>query len=58
MATKTISAWEGRRNCGKVLNEVTRNHQQAIVESHGEPATAVVPLHILQKYQEDIVFFL
>jgi hypothetical protein len=29
-----------------------------IVESHGEPVAAVVPLHILQKYQEDIDFFL
>ena len=58
MATKTMNRWEARRNFGKLINEVSRNRQPVIVESHGEPVAAVVPLHILQKYQEDIDFFL
>jgi len=51
MSTKTMSAWEARRNFGKLLNEVTRNRQPVIVESHGEPVAAVVPLHILESYR-------
>jgi prevent-host-death family protein len=58
MATKKISAWEARRNFGKLLNEVSRNRQPVIVESHGEPVAAVVPLHVLRSFeqQRDRVF--
>ena len=51
MTTKTMSAWEARRNFGKLLNDVTRSRQSVIVESHGEPVAAVVPLHVLDYYR-------
>src|SRR5829696_210374 len=58
MTTKTMSAWEARRNFGKVLNEVTRNRRSVIVESHGEPVAAIVPLHVLERYEKGIDRFL
>ena len=39
-----ISAWEARRQFGKVLKDVTRNHSSIVVESHGEEVAAVVPI--------------
>lgn len=58
MATKRMSAWEARRNFGKLLSEVSRNHQPVIVESHGEPVAAVVPLQVLNSYERSIERFL
>lgn len=39
-----ISAWQARRQFGKVLNDVTRNHSSVIVESHGEEVAVVIPI--------------
>jgi len=39
---------------GKVLNEVTRNRRSVIVESHGEPVAAIVPLRVLERYEKGI----
>jgi prevent-host-death family protein len=58
MATKAMSAWEARRHFGKLLDDVSRDRQSVIVESHGKPVAAVVPLHILNRYREDLDFFL
>lgn len=43
MARETISAWQARRQFGRVLREVSRG-TTFIVESHGEPVAEVVPL--------------
>jgi len=53
MATKTMSAWEARRNFGKLINEVTRSQQPVMVESHGEQVVAVVPAQMLRVWQEE-----
>jgi prevent-host-death family protein len=58
MATKTMSAWEARRNFGKLLSDVSRNRQSVIVESHGEPVAAVVPLHVLERHKSGMEYFL
>lgn len=50
---KTLSAWETRRQFGKVLRNVMRNGDSFIVESHGEPVAAVVPIHILQSWERE-----
>lgn len=51
MVTKTMSAWEARRQFGKVLKEVERDRTAFIVESHGEPVVAVVPVYILESWE-------
>lgn len=39
-----MSAWEARRQFGKVLKDVTREGTAFIVESHGEEVAAIVPM--------------
>ena len=58
MIAKRVSAWEARRNFGKLINEVARDRRPVIVESHGEPTVAVVPLHILENHEAGITRFL
>jgi prevent-host-death family protein len=38
-----MSAWETRRQFGKVLKEVTRNNTSVVVELHGDAVAVVVP---------------
>jgi prevent-host-death family protein len=51
MATKTISAWEARRNFGKLMDEVAQTNRTVIVESHGEAKVAVVPLGVVERIE-------
>lgn len=53
MATKTISAWEARRNFGKMMDEVARTNQTVIVESHGEPKVAIVPVSQAEAWERE-----
>ena len=50
---KTLSAWEARRQFGKMLREVARDGDAFIVESHGEPVAAVVPLRVLNAWERE-----
>jgi prevent-host-death family protein len=50
---KRLSAWETRRQFGKVLREVARDGDAVIVESHGEPVVAVVPFERYQQWQQE-----
>lgn len=43
---KTIAAFEARRQFGKMIREVETQGDSYVVERHGEPVAAVVPLHI------------
>lgn len=45
---KTIPAYEARRQFGKMIREVEKGDSY-IVERHGEPAVAVVPLHVYER---------
>src|SRR5215213_7158062 len=51
MAIKTISAWEARRNLGKLMDEVAIGNCPVIVESHGTPKVAFVPMKILEAWE-------
>ena len=48
---KTISAFEARRNFGKILQEVLVNGDKIIVERHGEPVAVVVPVSVYEQWQ-------
>jgi prevent-host-death family protein len=45
---KTLSAWDARRQFGKVLRDVSRDGEPVIVESHGEPVVAMVPVQVFE----------
>ena len=48
---KTVSAYEARRNFGKVLNEVAAKGDRIVVEKHGEPVAVVVPVEVYKQWQ-------
>ena len=48
---KTVSAYEARRNFGKVLNEVSAKGDRIVVEKHGEPVAVVVPVEVYKQWQ-------
>ncbi|MBI3943582.1 MAG: type II toxin-antitoxin system Phd/YefM family antitoxin [Chloroflexi bacterium] len=49
---KTIGAFEIRRNFGKILQEVTAKGDSFIVERHGEPVAAVVPIEVYEQWKQ------
>lgn len=51
--TKTISAWEARRNFGKLMDEVATGHQTVVIESHGEAKIAIVPLRVAEAIERE-----
>jgi prevent-host-death family protein len=48
---KTVSAYEARRNFGKVLNDVSAKGDRIVVEKHGEPVAVVVPVEVYKQWQ-------
>lgn len=49
---KTIPAYEARRQFGKMIRDVEKGDSY-IVERHGEPAVAVVPLRVYERWKRD-----
>jgi prevent-host-death family protein len=49
---KKISSYEARRQFGKVLRDVERGDSY-VVERHGEPAAAVVPLQMYERWKRE-----
>jgi prevent-host-death family protein len=52
MAEKTIAAFEARRQFGKMIREVEKGDSY-IVERHGEPVVAVVPLRVYERWKRE-----
>jgi|SRR5216683_6633136 len=50
---KVIAAFEARRNFGKILNLVTSTGERFVVEKHGEPVAAVVPIKIYEQWKRE-----
>jgi len=48
---KTVGAFEIRRNFGKVLQNVAARGDKYIVERHGEPVAAVVPVELYEQWK-------
>lgn len=48
---KTIGAFEIRRQFGKILQEVAVKGDRVVVERHGEPIAAVVPMEVYQQWK-------
>jgi prevent-host-death family protein len=48
---KAIAAFEARRMFGKILNEVVANGDRFIVERHGEPVAALVPIGVYEQWK-------
>lgn len=49
---KSIPAYEARRQFGKMIRDVEKGNSY-IVERHGEPVVAVVPLQIYESWKRE-----
>lgn len=50
---RTISAFQARRSFGKVLDAVAARGDRLIVDGHGAPVAAVVPIAEYVRWQRD-----
>ncbi len=48
---RTVGAFEARRQFGKLLQGVAVSGEKIIVERHGEPIAAVVPIEIYDQWK-------
>ena len=48
---KTIGAYDVRRQFGRVLQEVLSRGDRYVVERHGEPVAAVVPIEVYEQWK-------
>jgi prevent-host-death family protein len=48
---KIIPAFTARRQFGKILHDVEMTGAPIVVERHGEPVAAVVPMRIYQQWK-------
>jgi len=50
---KKLNALKARQNLGQVLEEVYYNGDRYVIERAGKPMAAVVPLKVLEDYEEN-----
>jgi prevent-host-death family protein len=48
---KTIPAFEARRKFGSLIEDVSAKGDKVIVERHGKPMAAVVPLEVYEQWK-------
>jgi prevent-host-death family protein len=48
---KTVGAFEVRRSFGRILQEVATKGDRVVVERHGEPIAAVVPIDVYNQWK-------
>ena len=49
---KAIAAFEARRTFGKILQDVLTRGDRFVVERHGEPVAAVVPIEVYEQWKQ------
>lgn len=54
---RTMSAFEARRQFGKLLQNVVATGEKVVVERHGEPIAAVVPIELYQQWKKNRLDF-
>ena len=48
---KTVGAFDARRQFGRILQDVAVRGDKVVVERHGEPIAAVVPVHVYEQWK-------
>lgn len=48
---KVIAAFDARRQFGRLINDVVVKGDTYVVERHGEPVAAVVPLEVYEQWK-------
>jgi prevent-host-death family protein len=50
---KTVGAFDARRQLGKILKDVAGKGDHYVVNLHGEPVAAVVPIALYERWKRD-----
>lgn len=50
---KTVGAFEVRRHFGRLLQEILARGDKVIVQRHGQPVAAMVPLDVYQQWKQN-----
>jgi len=53
MQKVVVSAWDARRTFGKILDTVGFRGDAVVVEKNGERLAAIVPIQMLDKWEEE-----
>jgi prevent-host-death family protein len=48
---KTIGAFEARRSFGRLIQAVAGRGDHYLIERHGEPVAAMVPMEVYEQYK-------
>lgn len=48
---RTVGAWQARREFGRILQQVATRGDRIVVERHGEPLAAVVPIEVYEQWK-------
>ncbi len=54
---KTVAAFDARRQFGKILQEILSRGDRFVVERHGEPVAAVVPIEVYEQWKRSRTAF-
>ena len=54
---KTVGAYEARRSLGRILQDVAARGDRVVVERHGEPIAAVVPIDVYNQWKRSRAAF-
>jgi prevent-host-death family protein len=54
---KVIPAFDARRQFGRVLNDVVAKGDRFVVERHGEPIAALVPIEVYEQWKRNRAAF-
>lgn len=49
---KTVPAFDARRQFGKLIQDVLTRKDRFIVERHGEPVAALVPIEVYEQWKK------
>ena len=49
---KTVGAFETRRQLGRILKDVSGKGDHYVLEYHGEPVAAVVPMPLYERWKQ------
>jgi prevent-host-death family protein len=50
---RTVGAFEARRQFGKILQDVVARGERVVVERHGQPVAAVVPIAVYEQWKRE-----
>lgn len=48
---KVVAAFDARRQFGRLLGDVIGKHDMFVVERHGQPVAAVVPIEVYEQWK-------